>query len=182
MEPTDLFAGAMLALYTAGGECADPSYRPMPVSMPDGMNDRPVQFGPWRGDEAGITGWALLVSDGGVLDSGLLAKRRNVKRGDRVVFPRGAIKSAVVGDLLGITAVFMPSGFAVAVPRGGGGAAAYPEQQVYPTVFWLPKRRWQELPRTVDYLEWRKRLGTPEVGVREVVLRRRQELVAAGVL
>lgn len=187
MRAADLFAGAMLALYSEHGECDDAFYRTMPLFMTSGTNDRPIQFGPWKSAaQEPLTGWAIVAPDG-VLDAGLLSKPRRPRKGDRVIFPRGGIKSAIAGDVLGITAVFMPSGYVVEVPpatpgAGGGGALAYPEQEIMLDLFWLPKRRWEEMPRTADVLNWQKRLGTHEVGVREVMRRRQQELVVAGIM
>lgn len=156
--------------------------------------------------------WAI-VRDGQILDEGPLAKSHLIHPGDRIIFPKGSIKSAAVGDILGITCVFMPSGFAVGIPPAvqtpgdtlGGtlGDFAYANQEGVARPFWLPKRRWQEMPRYIDeYGQWQKRLYAPVVrrehgevltdyvnpavvgmvGVHEQLRSRQQELVALGVL
>lgn len=183
----DLFAGAKLAL--VGMDDADPYCVPLPVFFgEDGANDRPLQFGPFKASDL-IEEWVLIAADETILDSGPLTREREVQRGDRVVFPRGAVKSAIVGDLLGITAVFMPSGFVVGVPAkpvtaSGGGPFAYAGQvEVAPWVFWLPKRKWDEMPRLLgEHGTWQKRLGSQATWCRETVRRRQAELVAAGVI
>ena len=190
----DLFAGAKLAL--VGQDDADPFCVPLPIFFgEDGANDRPLQF--TFKDADLISEWALLGADDTILDSGKLTRERRVGRGDRIVFPRGAVKSAIIGDLLGITAVFMPSGFVVGVPPvtakppggelgGTLGDFAYAGQDERPAAlpFWLPKRRWNEMPRYLDeYGTWQKRLGPQQTRCREKVVRRQTEvLVAAGVL
>lgn len=138
-----------------------------------------------------LSTWALL-KDGEILDAGELKRQRHLRPGDRLVFRHGAIKAAAVGDVLGITCVFMPSGFGAgvappvtAVPGGylGGtlGDFAYAGQEErIPRIFWLPKRRWAEMPKALD--GWQKRLTRPPVGVQESLVRREQELVALGVI
>jgi len=187
-----------------GSEDSDAYYYAHELYMTDGVNDRAVHFGPWhrsRPYNEPLVGWVIKNADDEVIDAGMLSRPRRPRRGDSVIFPRGSIKSAMVGDVLGVTGVFMPSGFAVGVPpavtlvsSGGGVMAdfAYPEQQELP--FWLPKRRWRELSQD-DAADaamsdtgysmirgWRQRLTAPDTGIKEVLRRGQQQLIAAGVL
>lgn len=151
----------------------------------------PLTFGPFLGGEGPLVGW-IITKNGLLIDAGELTRPRTPKRGDRVIFTRGSIKSAAVGDVLGITCVFMPSGFAVGVPppatnapATGGGPFAYAEMTQLPWIFWLRKRRWDQMPRILgEYGTWKSRLVKPEgVGARESYRSRQQEqLIAAGVL
>mgnify|MGYP001558897970 CR=1 FL=1 len=87
---------------------------------------------------------------------------------DELLYVEGAIKSAITGDLLGITAVFMPSGFVVATPTANplGGGVGYVEPYAYRA--WLPKRRWTWMPRLIDDSGWVKALPEVEVGAKEM--------------
>lgn len=187
-----LFDGVKLMLVTRDDYCV-----PLPLYFDAELaNDRQIQFGPFKGS-ATVGEWALLDAQDEVLDSGPLSRSRHVRRGDRLLFPRGSVKAAAVGDVLGITCVFMPSGFAVGVvpPAStqlpgdalggtlGDFAYAGQDERVTARPFWLPKRRWAEMPRLLGELGiWQKRLSRPEVGVREQVRRGTAQLVAMGVL
>lgn len=146
-------------------------------------------LGPWTGMR--VTHWAI-TKGGEVLDSGELRKPHVMRPGDRMAFPRGSIKAAAVGDVLGITCVFMPSGFAVGVPppataaaATGGGPFAYDGQIGMPWIFWLPKRKWDEMPKLINEQgQWQKRMrDVPDTGVHETVRRSVvQQLIAAEVI
>lgn len=175
-----IFADCRMGLvHTDGREVDDAGYvrQPLPFKFGEDHADLAdaVRFGPWRASYRGaVAGWAIYDAGGNVLDAGPLAFVRFPLAGDEIVFPAHSIRSAAVGDILGITCVFMPSGFAVGVPPAPtdhpGGYVGYPEQEQQVVPFWLPKRRWTFIPEGTwrhDLAGWRERVIVPDVGAKE---------------
>lgn len=150
-----IFGETFLALLGPDGrEPDDVGYRRERLRF-DISDDRaelsePVRFGPWRGKSEGISGWVIYGGDGLVVDCGLLTRPRTLFAGDELIYGASSIRAAGLGDVLGATFVFMPSGFvAVAAPaHHGGSVVGYAEPEEYREVFWLPKRRWPSIPES----------------------------------
>ena len=172
-----IFAGTFLALIDADGhEVDDAGYSRQRLSFIF-ANDRAelrkeVRFGPWKRRSGCLRGWVIYDATGEVVDCGHLAYPRSPLPGDEIIY--ASIKAAALGDILGATFVFMPSGFVAVAPptHHGGNMVGYeePEEAVRP--YWLPKRRWAYLPENpwLDSLKgWRERLPAVEVGAREYV-------------
>lgn len=172
---TDIFDGAWLGLLAADGrEPDDAGYRRQRLDMRSGSNRRMIRFGPWQG--AGpLESWVIFDSRGDLLDAGSLRTPRWMTHGDTITYRPSSIRSAAIGDVLGITCVFMPSGFAVGVvPPApslpiGTLIAGYPDQEELLLPFWLPKRRWSYMPEALiaQVKGWRTRLPAVDVGADE---------------
>lgn len=174
---TDIFAGTLLALIGPDGrEVDDAGYGRQRLNFKI-AEDRaelgePVRFGPWRRGNDQVSAWVIYDANGEIVDCGPLLAPRWPLAGDEIVYPASSIRAAALGDLLGATFVFMPSGFVAVTPTGGVPSSlvgyAEPEELIRP--FWLPKRRWAFMPENpwLDSLKgWRERLPAVDVGARE---------------
>ncbi len=168
-----VFDGTFLALIDSDGhELDDAGYRrqrlQFKISEDRAELSSPVRFGPWRRGNDEVAGWVIYDPDGEIVDCGPLLSPRRPMAGDEIVYPVSSIRAAGLGDVLGATFVFMPSGFvAVSPPTPPVGFAPLvgytePEELVLP--FWLPKRRWAYMP-TNAWLDSLKSVTLPPVDV-----------------
>jgi hypothetical protein len=167
------FAGAFLGLIGSDGrEVDDAGYgrQRLHFKISEDRADLsdPVRFGPWRQGNEQVAGWVIYGAGGEIIDCGPLLAPRWPLAGDEIIYSASSIRAAALGDILGATFVFMPSGFVAVTPPtptiGFSPLVGYAEPEELARPFWLPKRRWAFMPEN-PWLDSLKSVTLPPVDV-----------------